>query len=329
MRVSVPTLDEIRAARTQLGDRVKTTPTTFWSSHVKNELLGDQTEVYLKLELLQYAGSFKPRGALLVMDSLDKVALAQGVTAVSAGNHAIAVGYAAKACGTTAKVVMPKTANPYRVEACRRQGTEVVLVDDVAKAFDEVERIRSEEGRFFVHPFEGPLTALGTATVGLEMCEQAPDLDVVIVPIGGGGLAAGIGSAVKQMLPNAKVIGVEPEGANSMSLSLKKGGPESIEAVNTIADSLGAPFALPYSFGLVQQTLDKVVTVTDNQMAQAMCLSFEELKLAVEPAAAAALAALLGPLHDECKGKRVGLVACGSNIDLATWLSYTTSTTTA
>jgi len=145
--------------------------------------------VLLKLELFQHAGSFKPRGALCAMLDLAADALRRGVTAVSAGNHAMAVGYAARALGTSAKVVMPRTASPARVQGCREYGAEVELVDDVHRAFARVREIEKQEGRTFIHPFEGPLTALGTATLGLEICEQAGELDAVIVPIGGAACA--------------------------------------------------------------------------------------------------------------------------------------------
>lgn len=308
-------LEDIRQARQRLGDLVLTTPVIQWRSREKDRLLGD-TCVFLKLELLQYGGSFKPRGALMQMFDLDEAALGRGVTAVSAGNHAIAVSYAANVLGTTAKVVMPKSANPFRVQRCRDLGTEVVIVEDVSVAFDEVERIRSEEGRSFVHPFEGPLTAAGTATAGLEFIEQVPDLDAVIIPIGGGGLAAGMSAAIKQFNPRVRVYGVEPTGADSMSRSFASGQPERIPSVRTVADSLGAPFAMPYSFGLCRQFLERIVLVDDPMLRSTMRLMFTETKLAAEPAGAASLAALLGPLRAELRGQRVGLVACGSNIDV-------------
>jgi threonine dehydratase len=278
--------------------------------------------VLLKLELFQYTGSFKARGALTNMLNLAPDALARGVTAVSAGNHAIAVAYAAKTLGTSAKVVMMKTANPFRVERCRSYGAEVVLAEDVHNAFDTVRRIEKEEGRSFVHPYEGELTILGTATLGYEWCRQAPDLDAIIVPIGGGGLAAGIACAVKQLRPECQVFGVEPEGADSMHRSFAAGEPRPIERVATIADSLGAPFALPYSFGLCRRFLDALVMIDDDAMRRAMGLLFREMKLAVEPAGAAATAALCGPLRERLAGKRVGVIVCGSNIDIATFARH-------
>jgi threonine dehydratase len=290
-----------------------------WRGREIDALLAPGTEVYLKLELFQYAGSFKPRGALLNMLALDPEALRRGVTAVSAGNHAMAVGYAARALGTTAKVVMPKAANPARIAGCRAYGAEVVLVEDVHHAFPEVHRIEAEEGRAFIHPFEGRRTALGTATVGYELCRQVPGLEAVVVPIGGGGLAAGVATAVKAMEPEARVFGVEPTGAASMARSFEAGGPVQMERLSTIADSLAAPHTAPYSFALCRRAIDRLVEVEDQAMVSAMGLLMREMKLATEPAGAAATAALLGPLAEELSGRRVGLIVCGANIDPETF----------
>lgn len=313
--IDIPTIEEIRQGRKQLGDKVRRTPVWEWKGEEMEEALGKGTRPFLKLELFQYGGSFKPRGALINTMALDEEALSRGVTAVSAGNHAIAVAFAAKAMNTTAKVVMPKSANRARVERCKSYGAEVILVDDVHQAFEKVEQIEEREGRMFVHPFEGKLTALGTATVGLELADQVPDLDAVVIPIGGGGLAAGISTAVKQMQPNCEVYGVEPEGADTMSRSFASGKPEAIDKVDTIADSLGAPHAAPYSFELCRRHIDDIVTISDREMVETMKLMFTEMKLALEPAGASATAALRGPLKEKLSGKRVGIIVCGTNID--------------
>ena len=314
-----PSIADIRTARERLGERVRETPAWRWHGDAIERAAGADTQVLLKLELLQYTGTFKARGALLNALALSEEQKRRGVTAVSAGNHAIAVAFAARSVSTTAKVVMPKTANPARVASCRAYGAEVVLADDVYAAFAEVERIQREEGRTFIHPFEGELTVLGTATVGYELCNQVNDLDAVVVPVGGGGLIAGIACAAKQMQPRCKVYGVEPEGADSMSRSLKTGMPQKLDCVATIADSLAAPYALPYSFGVARHFVDDIVTVSDDAMQRAMGLLFTEMKLAVEPAGAAATAALCGPLRERLAGKRVGLIVCGTNIDLPTF----------
>ncbi len=318
--MQIPTLEAVREVRARLDDYVLRTPVWNWRSRDLRAALGDEaTEVVLKLELFQHTGSFKPRGALSVMLDLDDAARGRGVTAVSAGNHAIAVAFAAQLLGTTAKVVMPRTANPLRVARCRGYGAEVVLVDDVQAAFRHVEEIEREEGRTFVHPYEGYRTALGTATIGLEWLEQTPDLDAVIIPIGGGGLCGGMAAAIKQIKPACAVYGVEPVGADSMARSFAAGSPQAIERVRTIADSLGAPYALPYSFELCRRYVDDLVLVEDEEMRRAMGLLYSDMKLAVEPAGAAATAALLGPLRERLRGQRVGAIVCGANIDLPTF----------
>ncbi|WP_268258814.1 threonine ammonia-lyase [Candidatus Contendibacter odensensis] len=284
-------------------------------------LCGFECELYLKLELLQKTGTFKPRGVLTVMSSLSNEQLNKGVTAVSAGNHAIAVAYGAQLFGSSAKVVMPKTANSFRVKRCEELGAEVILCQDIQEAFKTVQRIQDEEQRYFVHPFDGPLVALGTATLGVEFVQQAPTMEIAVISIGGGGLAAGAGSAIKQMLPKCRIFGVEPEGANTMYRSFQSGKPETISKINTIADSLGAPSTMQYSFSVCRTFLESIVTVSDEQLARAMALMFERLKLVAEPAAAAALAAVCGPLREQVEGKKVGIVICGSNIDFQTFSS--------
>ena len=314
-----PTIDAIRANRERLGDLVITTPILQLLDDAVAAAVGNDTQVWLKEELFQRTGSFKPRGALSVMLDLDRDALARGVTGVSAGNHAISLGYSARILGTTAKVVMPKTANAFRVQLCRELGVEVVFVDNVNEAFARVKEIEAAEGRTFVHPYEGPKTALGTATVGLEFIDQLRDqnvsLDALIVAAGGGGLTGGVACAVKQMSPATSVYVVEPVGADTMYRSFQTGSPQSLDKVRTIADSLGAPRCEPYSFALNRRFVDEVVLVDDDQIRNAMRLLFRSAKLVVEPAGAAALAALMYPLRDRLDGQTVGLVICGANID--------------
>ena len=318
-----PTLEAIRANRARLGDLVVTTPVRLLVDDALSDAVGTSTRVWLKEELFQRTGSFKPRGALSVMLDLDAEALRRGVTGVSAGNHAISLAYSARRLGTTAKVVMPKNANAFRVQVCRELGASIELVENVHEAFARVREIEANEGRTFVHPFEGPKTALGTASVGMEFIDQVRDakesLDAVIVAAGGGGLTGGVACAVKQMSPATAVYVVEPEGADSLNRSFKAGSPQSIEAVRTIADSLGAPRCEPYSYALNRQFVDEIVLVNDDQIRAAMRLLFRAAKLAVEPAGAAALAALMYPLRARLEGKTVGLVVCGANIDPETY----------
>jgi threonine dehydratase len=309
-----PKLDAIKQARTQLSGLVVETPVLHWQAPEITEAVLPDTEVFLKLELFQHTGTFKARGALLNALAMTEDEKKRGVTAVSAGNHAIATAYAAKAVGTNAKVVMLSTASPIRVEKCENYGAEVVMTDSIHGCFDLVEKIKEDEGRTFIHPFNGENVALGTGCVGLEWLEQVPDLDAVIVPIGGGGLMAGISCAVKQINPNIKVYGVEPEGAQSMTKSFKAGSPQKIDAVTTICDSLGAPMAVEYSYNICRQFVDEIVLVNDNQVRDGMAKLFNGAKLAVEPAGAAATAALCGPLREKLAGKRVGVLVCGANI---------------
>lgn len=317
MTAAGPDLAEIRALAERLEGEIVATPVIRCAAI--EDAIGGTSRVHAKLEFLQRTGTFKARGALATLFSLSAEQLAHGVTAVSAGNHAIATAFAAQVAGTTAKVVMTRTANPSRVEACKAYGAEVVLADDVHSAFEIAETIQVDEGRYFVHPFEGPQVALGTGTVGLEICEQCGDFDVVIVPVGGGGLIGGLANAVKRLRPDCELIGVEPEGADTMHRSLATGKPQKIDKVRSIADSLGAPFAMPYSFGLCQLHVDKMAMVNDMELRRSMGFLFREMKIAVEPACAASTAALLGPLRDELRDKRVLLVMCGSNIDWATF----------
>ena len=307
---------DIEAAGAALRPHVVETPVWRWADESAAAFFLPNTRPILKLELFQHAGSFKARGALSVMQALSPTALVRGVTAVSAGNHAIAVAWASRTLGTTAKVVMPKTADRYRVARCVALGAAVVLAEDVHDAFARAEQIERDEGRTFVHPFEGERTALGTATLGLEMLRQIPEVDAVIVPIGGGGLAAGVAAAIKQFKPEAQVFGVEPEGNDTMKRSLVSGRPEQAPTggPHTIADSLSPPYALPYSFGLCRRYLDDVVLVSDDEMRKALAILFQSAKLAVEPAGASATAALLGPLRERLAGKTVGLIVCGTNI---------------
>lgn len=315
-------IEAIAACRARLGEDVAVTPVHRWRGPQIAALAGADVDVQVKLELLQVTGSFKPRGALNVIRSLSAAELSRGVVAASGGNHAIAVAYAASVVGASAKVVMPRTASPVRVERAKAYGAEVLLSRDIHSVFSTADEIRTGEGRTFVHPFEGPMTAQGTGTVALEFFQQAGHLDVLIVPIGGGGLCGGMAATMKQLNPACRVIGVEPLGADSMHRSFAAGEPVAIEAVRTIADSLGAPMALPYSYGLCRRYVDELVLVSDDQLRFAMRLLFDEMKLAIEPAGAAATAALVGPLSGRLSGRRVGVIACGANIDTTTFAAH-------
>ena len=310
------TLASIAATREQLGDRIITTPALQWQGTELGKAIGQDIDVFVKLELFQRTGTFKARGAMNVMMHLSEDQLAKGITAVSAGNHAIAAAYCARQLGTSAKIFMPKSAKPLRVARAQAYGPEIIFCETQSEMFDRAEQAEVDEGRTFVHPFEGPLTVQGTATAGLEFTQQVPQLDVMILPIGGGGLCAGFASALKQVWPGITVYGVEPEGADTMSLSFAAGVPVIKESVNTIADSLAPPKAEPYTYSVCREVVDEIVLVSDQQLQQAMRTLFFDLKLAVEPAGAATTAALCGPLGARLAGKRVGVITCGSNIDI-------------
>lgn len=309
-------LDAVAATRERLGDRVITTPALNWKGSELSAAIGDDIDVFVKLELFQRTGTFKPRGAMNVMMQLSPEQLQKGITAVSAGNHAIAAAYCAQQVGTSAKIFMPKVAKPLRVKRAQEYGADIIFCDTQSEMFVLAEKAQEEEGRTFVHPFEGPLTVQGTATAGLEFSQQVPQLDAMILPIGGGGLCAGFSAALKQVWPAIKIYGVEPEGSNTMSLSFANGAPVRKEDVKSIADSLSPPMAEPYTFSVCQQYVDEIVLVSDQALREAMKVIFYDLKLAVEPAGAATTAALCGPLKERLAGQRVGVITCGSNIGI-------------
>ncbi|MBW8296052.1 threonine/serine dehydratase [Sphingopyxis sp.] len=315
-------LDEIEATRQRLGDHIIETPVYRWQGPEISALVGQDTQVMLKLELLQYAGSFKVRGALNNIMQLSGAQRKRGVTAVSSGNHAVATSYAAKTLSTNAKVVMMRGASTFRMALCKSHGAELVIADNVHQAFERVAEFERDEGRYFVHPFEGRTTALGSATLGMELCQQVRDLDAVIISIGGGGLCGGMSSAIKLLSPSTKIYGVEPDGADSMHRSFAAGRAMPIEQGATIADSLNAPYAAPFTFSLCQQNVDTLIKVSDADIRRTMRLMFREMKLAVEPAAAAAAAALCGPLAEPLRGQKVGVLVCGTNTDIETLAAH-------
>ena len=305
--IAIPTPAMIAATRQELAPWVATTPVFARPSGAGGIAAGPQgATLQFKFELLQNAGTFKARG----------------VTAISAGNHAIAVAYAAQKLGVPAKVVMLASANPARLALARACGAEVLLAPDGASGFAMVADIQAKEGKFFVHPFNGLRTVLGTATLGAEWAEQSDGLDALVLPIGGGGLAAGVATAFRQAMPNLAIYGVEPEGANGMARSFSEAGPIKMGAMSSIADSLCAPHTEAYSYGLCRRAITDLVTINDDDLRAAMRLLFEELKLAVEPACAAATAAACGPLRERLAGQRVGVLLCGSNTDLPTFTRH-------
>ena len=314
--IARPTTEAIAKLQIALAPYIRETP-IFEQSGAE----GDPSSLQFKMECLQASGTFKARGAFSNLLALAPDARARGVCCVSAGNHAVAVAYAAMRMGISAKVVMLATANRARVALCEQFDAEILLEPDGAQAFARVHQIAQDEGRFFVHPFNGYNTVLGTATLGAEWATQSGGLDAVVLPIGGGGLAAGVSSAFKLALPDVTIYGVEPVGAASMARSFAENGPIKMGAMHSIADSLMAPHTEAYSYGLCRANIDHLTTVDDDMIRNAMRRLFADLKLAVEPACAVATAAALGPLASVLAGKRVGVLLCGSNTDLPTFLA--------
>jgi len=318
--------DLVDASRKALAGRMIRTPVLPLVSNKISPYLPAGAELFMKLELFQHTGSFKARGAMLGVDWLDDAQRKAGVVTFSGGNHALAVAWAAGLANVHAKVVMTEAADPLRIEGSRALGAEVILVPDMMAALPMLDQISADEGRPILHPFNDVNMACGAASCGAEFMEDAPDLDIVVLPVGGGGLISGMAAAIKNHNPNITVIGVEPVGADSLSQSFKSGNPERLESVKTVADSLGAPMAMPESLNLARQNVEELITIDDQVMIETMLLMRQTLTLEAEPACAASLGAALGPLRDRLKGLRVGVLACGSNISPDRYAHYTKDT---
>ncbi|MDF2578022.1 MAG: serine/threonine dehydratase [Chlamydiales bacterium] len=320
---NIPILDEIKKARTLLDQYILKTPV--WNGHCPflKGLIGSTSEVYFKLEQLQHTGCFKIRGALLSLLNLSPEDRKKGVTTISGGNHAIAVSYAAFLLGISAVVFLPKTVSPMRIKKCKEYGATIHLAENVSEAFNQCIKFSNSTGIPLIHPFEGKLITLGTATLGVEFHETVNSLNAIVVACGGGGLLSGVSLATKLLSPQCKVYAVEPEGADAMCRSLEQGNVIRLPTIKTIADSLGAPMTEPYSLGICQKYVDKCVRVSDEQIIEAMRYLYSELKMAIEPAGATALAGLLYPLRKELYNQRIGILICGSNIDIDLFHKYT------
>ena len=305
-------LEDIRAAAQYLDGRVHHTPLLL--SRTLSERVG--ATVLLKVEAFQRTGSFKPRGVLNRLRQLSAEERARGLITISAGNHAQAVAWAAAREGVRATVVMPAHASPAKVEASRGYGAEIVLHGDVFAAFARMDELRAQHGYTLLHPFDDEHVMAGQGTVGLELCADAGELDMVVVPVGGGGLLAGIATAVRALRPHARIIGVEPVGAAALREALDTGAPVRLERIDTIADGLGAPATGPLVLEHVRAVVDDVVLVTDDAIVRALRLLLERCKILAEPAGAAGLAALLDGVIRAPAGGRVGVIISGGNIDL-------------
>lgn len=280
-------------------------------------MLGEMTHtnLYFKAELFQKTGSFKPRGALNKLHSLSPEEKARGVIAMSAGNHAAGLAYAASVMGVKATIVMPEAAVKAKVEATRGYGATAVLHGTTKDLLPKARELQEQHHLTFVHPFDDPLVIAGQGTVGLEILDDVPAPDVVIVPVGGGGLIAGVATVIKALSPSTRVIGVEPTGAAAIHASLQQNKPVSLEYISTVADGLAAPFAGTHTLEHVQRYVDEVVLVTDEEIIEAMLLIMERCKLFVETAGAAGFAALLHHKINPKPGSTVVCVLSGGNID--------------
>jgi threonine dehydratase len=293
-------LDDVLAAREAIAGRLHRTPV------FSSETLGPG--VFLKAELFQKTGSFKPRGVLTKLASLTEQEKRRGVIAISAGNHAQAVAWGAARGGIDALLVMWRGASEAKLAATRGYGAAVDLeASNPTEAFDRLDVLLAETGRVLVHPFDDPLTIAGQGTVGLEILEDVPDADTIVVPVGGGGLVAGIAVAAAG---RARVIGVEPELSTAMYSALAAG--ERVEVTpSSIADGLSAPHAGRNALAIVQEHVEEIVLVSDGEIEDAFRFLYERAKLACEPAGAAAVAALrAGRIH----GERVVCVVSGGNV---------------
>lgn len=309
--MSLVTRSHVDAARIVIGGRLLRTPL------VESAWLSAQlgTAVSLKLELFQHTGSFKPRGVLNMLAALTPDERTRGVISISAGNHAQALAWAAGAIGVAATIVMPATAVQAKVDATRAfGGTVIQTADDLLMT---ARRIQQDQALTFVHPFDHPAVIAGTATLGLEIIEDAPDTRLVLAGCGGGGLLAGIATAVRAASPGARVVGVEPTGADAMRQSLDRGEPVRLAQTNTIADGLAAPFAGAHTLEHVQAFVDDVVLVEDAEILDAMRVLMRRARILPEPAAAAATAALLSRRVPVTAGERVVVVVSGGNADPA------------
>ena len=272
--------------------------------------------LYLKAEHLQKTGSFKARGMTNRIATLPADARARGAITLSAGNAGQAYAWAGAAAGVPMTVVMPEGAVRSKVEACLGYGARVILHGEhVGDTFAEMQRIRDTEGLTFVHPFDDPAVIAGHGSIGLEIIDDVPDVDVVVVGVGGGGLISGVASAVKARRPQARIVGVEPERSAAMTLAHERGEIVTIHP-QSVADGLGAPFAGEWTLAITKRLLDGIVLLDDATILAGMRFAVERLKQVVEPAGAAALAAVLAgrvELHD---GERVVVVVSGGNVEV-------------
>jgi threonine dehydratase len=314
-------LDDVRAARERHAGRLHRTP--ILGSETAGRIVAAATGVRLadgrllaKAEHLQKTGSFKPRAALNRLAALSADERRRGAITMSAGNAGQAYAWAGHAARVPVTVVMPSAAVRSKVDACLGYGADVVLHGaDVGETATEMNRLRDERGLTVVHPFDQPEVIAGNGTLGLEIVEDVPDVDVVVVGIGGGGLISGVASALRAVRPSVRIYGVEPVGSNAMSAALAAGQPVAIRPLS-VADGLGAPFAGEWTLPIVRALVDDVVLLTDPEILAGVRFGLERLKQVLEPAGAAALAAMLLGRIPIVAGQRVVVVLSGGNVAL-------------
>jgi threonine dehydratase len=307
---SIISLDDVYRARERIGDRLHRTP--LLRSATLSELIG--ADVRFKAELFQRTGAFKPRGVLNKLATLTDDEKKRGVISISAGNHAQALAYASAVEGLDALVVMWQTASPMKINAARGYGATIdTEAADIPSAFERLEQLIESTGRTLVHPYDDPYVMAGQGTVGLEMMEDAPDADIVLVQVGGGGLISGIATAVKALKPEARVIAVEPERSPALHESLKAGEPVTVEA-RSIADGLNGPYAGANCVRVCTELGVESVLVTEDALREAFVFMYGRMKLACEVAGAATAAALLSEIVVPEPGQTVAAVVSGGNV---------------
>jgi len=301
-------------AASRLAGKIHRTPVFTCSS------IGERAGVrlFLKCESFQKTGSFKPRGALNKVLGLVDEERRRGLVTVSAGNHAQAVAWAARMAETRATVVMPSDAPETKIAAVRGYGGEIVLHDDRATLFEKLEEVRSARGLTFVHPFDDPVVLAGAGTAGLEILEDVPDAEVIVVPVGGGGLLAGVASAAKQLRPAVRVIAVELAAGPGLGPALAAGKPIPVpRPAATLADGMTPPFVGKLPLEIAREAVDEIATVTEEEILEAMRLLMTRAKLVVEGSGAAATAALVAGKVRAPAGARVVTLVSGGNLDLS------------
>jgi threonine dehydratase len=314
-------LDAIQAARRRIGGLVHRTPMLSSATAARvvaasgGQVIADD-RLYVKAEHLQKTGSFKARGLSNRIATLTPEQRGRGAITMSAGNAGQAYAWAGRAAGVPITVVMQAAANPSKVAACREYGAEVVLHGaDVVEAFAELDRLRVERGLTFVHPFDDPEVIAGHGSIGLEILEDLPDVDVVVVGVGGGGLISGVAAALKETRPGIRLYGVEPATANAMQLAIEAGRIVQIRPTS-VADGLGAPFAGEWTLAMCRNYLDDIIILDDPTILAGMRFAAERMKQVLEPAGAAAMAAVLFNRVPIEAGERVCVVASGGNVDM-------------